>query len=230
MNSEPEDGVLILGVGGQLGRELYRVYPRAITISHYPEAEDFLDVRNEDKVKEFISRHRPSLVINAAAMTNVDRCQADHQLAYETNTMYLKYIAKEAQQCDSTLVKVSTDYVFDGARGKYTESDIPSPINYYGLSKLVGDTFAQICDNHLIVRTSGVYGHSKNFPYYVYSQLRSHQPIQVFGSYYSPIHARNLAIGIKAACDLELRGILNVAGDRISRYDLANSICSEFGI
>ncbi|MEM3844677.1 MAG: sugar nucleotide-binding protein, partial [Candidatus Parvarchaeota archaeon] len=100
----------------------------------------------------------------------------------------------------------------------------------YGMSKLIGDTFALSCDNSLVIRTSGVFGSSKNFPRYVVEKLRRNESVTAVKSFYSPIFSGLLAKAINEIVFSELKGILNIAGERISRKDFALKIADKFGL
>lgn len=217
---------LILGSEGQLGRELLRIFPGAVQAGH--SGEFGIDITNEQKISEFIEVHTPDLIINASAMTNVDKCEDDKNLALQTNGYAVKNIVKNAKMFGSYFVQISTDYVFDGKVGKYKEDSVPNPVNFYGLSKLIGDTFAQCYSGSLIVRTSGVFGHANNFPRFAYNTLRGGKTLNVIDGHYSPIHARSLAKSIGELVKLRTIGIINVSGERISRRELALKLCEMY--
>ena len=224
------ESVLILGAGGQLGSELIKLFPDAVYTHNRMGSENYLSLRDFTSLSRKIREVSPDAVINAAAYTNVDGCERDRETAYMVNGDAVRIIAEEARKAGAYLVQVSTDYVFDGESGNYTEDSFPSPVNYYGLSKLVGDVNARAYDNSLIVRTSGVYGHKNNFPRFVYESLIKKQEIRVMEGYYSPIHASLLAKSIKMLLQKKRKGVLNVSGDRLSRMELALAIAQEFSL
>ena len=149
--------IIIFGAGGQLGRELSYLFPEAQKIFHKDPSGIIYDIGNETFVKKIIESNKPDIIINAAALANVDLCEKDNALAYHTNGESVKALTKYSRANNSLLVHVSTDYVFDGKTGNYHESSIPNPINYYGTSKLIGDIYASSYENSIIVRTSGVF-------------------------------------------------------------------------
>lgn len=167
-------------------------------------------------------------MINAVALANVDLCEKDHRLAFDVNGKSLLSMVNGCRAVSSHLVHVSTDYVFDGSEGHYSESSIPNPINYYGLSKLIGDAYAQSYEETIVVRTSGVSGYSRNYPLYVLETLRKGNPVNAISGFYSPIHARNLALAISDIVKTEFKGLINIAGERVSRYDLAKQNADAF--
>ena len=119
-----------------------------------------VDVADAEAVNEAVAAAAPAWVINAAAMTHVDHCETDERLAFEVNALGARYVARAAGATGARLIHISTDYVFDGAKGApYVESDPPRPLNVYGATKLAGEWFAaDACPHHYIVRTSGLYG------------------------------------------------------------------------
>ncbi|WAI01176.1 dTDP-4-dehydrorhamnose reductase [Methanogenium organophilum] len=157
--------VLILGASGMLGTDLQKVYPDAVCRGHE------LDITDEAAVFSFISDLKPSLVINAAAFTNVDGCEDHEDLAFAVNGEGPGYIAAVCHEVGATLVHYSTDYVFDGSQEPYTESDIPNPINVYGASKLRGErAIMAAMEDYRIIRTSWLFG--QNGPNFVDTMLR----------------------------------------------------------
>lgn len=222
--------VLILGAGGQLGMELAKVFPDALLLSHSTgvhvvNAEDF------HALESIFQSFSPEIVINASAKTNVDGCETNKNEAFEANALAVKNIVTLCRKHSAMLYHISTDYVFDGITGNYTESSLQNPINYYGFSKAIGDAYASCYDHSLIIRTSGVYGHSNNFPKFVHDSLHAGKEVRVIHSYYSPIHARSLAEAINYIIGKhqDLAGTINIAGEKISRVKLAFAIARKFG-
>ncbi len=152
--------VLILGAGGMLGRDLATVFPGARLCGHKD-----LDITDEAAVKAYILAAKPDLVINAAAYTNVDGCEDEPETAFAVNGDAPGYIAAACREAGARLVHYSTDYVFDGSKTEYVESDETNPINVYGASKLRGEqNIAKNMDDYRIIRTSWLFGrHGKNF-------------------------------------------------------------------
>ncbi|MDQ1255099.1 MAG: dTDP-4-dehydrorhamnose reductase [Euryarchaeota archaeon] len=151
---------LILGAGGMLGKDLSTFFPDAVKLTHSE-----LDITDEAQVNSTIEDIRPDVVISAAAYTNVDGCEDNQDLAFNVNGKALEYIAKSCSSVGATLVHYSTDYVFDGSRNEYVESDVTNPINVYGESKLLGEkNIIENMKDYRIIRTSWLFGlHGKNF-------------------------------------------------------------------
>lgn len=198
--------------------------PGSIGTSRKESSGVLLDLNNSSAIEDLILKEMPDVVINSAAQTNVDECENNRNAAYSINAKAVRNMARACSVTGSYFIHVSTDYVFDGEKGNYLEDDIPNPINYYGISKAIGEAYALSYDDSLVIRTSGVYGVKMNFPLYVAKTLRENGTVSCIDSYYSPIHAKMLAEAIKELIYKRVYGILNVSGDRISRYDLALKI------
>ena len=171
----------------------------------------------------------PDVVINTVAVTDVDLCEKDKKYAYSINAEAVKHIARAAKAINAYFIHISTDYVFDGSKGLYNELDTPNPINYYGLTKLLGDAYALSYDYSLVIRTSGVFL-NKGFPSFVVKQLREGKTVNAFKGYYSPISAFKLAESIANLVKMKKTGILNVAGERVSRYEFAMKIAEIYNL
>ncbi len=222
--------IAVIGGEGQLGRELVKVLPDALPLTHTGRTGYQIDIADPGSVRRVMDVIDPEIIINAAAMTNVDLCEENKDLAFRVNGEAVRFLVREARKRGATFIQISTDYIFDGEQGNYSEKATPNPINYYGISKLIGESYALSYEKTIVVRTSGVFGHARNFPLFVLSELRKGNSISVHKSYYSPIHARNLALSIRELLHSDILGIINIAGERISRYDLAVAIAKTFSL
>jgi len=162
MAQEPR--ILLLGAGGQVGRELQASFAGfgELTAADRKSA----DLAVPEQLRELVRRVRPQVILNAAAYTAVDRAEFEADLAMKINAHAPAVLAEEALRCNALLVHYSTDYVFDGTKdGPWVETDTPNPVNQYGASKLAGErAIAESGARHLIFRTSWVYGpHGRNF-------------------------------------------------------------------
>jgi len=224
--------ILIFGASGQLGLELSKILQGdLIKVYNSNEIEDGykLDLINFSMVEDFILKKKPDIIINTAAITDVDKCETKKDIAYKVNAEAVKHIVRAARVIEAYFIQISTDYVFDGQKGLYKEEDLPNPINYYGLTKLLGDTYALSYDDALVIRTSGIF-RNKGFPIYVYKTLKENKEVNAFRGYYSPISARKLAEAINEIIQYRKTGIINIAGERISRYELALKIKEKFNL
>jgi len=153
--------ILLIGSRGQIGWELRRaLLPIGELLTPERSA---LDLSDKTRTRSIIREIQPDLIVNAAAYTAVDGAEREPQLAMAINGVAPRVLAEEADRLGSALIHYSTDYVFDGKKGKpYTEKDPPNPLNVYGESKLAGEAAIQeVGGAFLIIRTSWVYGHRR---------------------------------------------------------------------
>lgn len=160
----PEPTILVTGVNGQVGFELLRSLQglgRVVACDR-----SVLDLSDLDRVRSVVRELKPSIIVNPAAYTAVDKAETDVDAARRLNAEVPRAFAEEAARLGAALVHYSTDYVFDGTKeGAYVETDATNPQNVYGLTKLEGEqAIAATGCAHLILRTSWVYGRrGKNF-------------------------------------------------------------------
>ncbi len=150
--------ILLFGAGGQLGMDIQRVFNPHHDVIAVDQSD--CDIRNFADVEKLLMRHKPDAVINSAGMTDVPACETQDQDAFAVNALGAKNIAKACFSVRSKLLHISTDYVFDGQKkSPYIETDIPNPVNTYGISKLTGEFYIKAYhDQYWIVRSSGLYG------------------------------------------------------------------------
>ncbi len=222
---------LLIGGSGQLGTELKRKFPDALVTYRTKEVPGGvkLDLADFVSLEDLILKTRPSLVINTAAFTDVDACEVRREEAWKVNGEAVRHLIRAARVVEAHVIHVSTDYVFDGSKGNYAETDLPNPVNYYGLTKLTGEIYASSYDDSLVIRTSGVFGWS-GFPALVYRSLKEGREVRAFKGFYSPVSAERLAEAIWELASSYRTGLIHVAGERISRYELARRIAEEFGL
>jgi len=157
-----------------------------------------LDITDAIEVLNLFHKLKPDVVIHTASETNVDKCEKEKEHAWKTNVEGTRNIALASSEVGAKLVYVSTDYVFDGEKGKYEEQDKPNPINYYGVTKLEGENqVIQHCKNYAILRTSVLYGWhpwKQNFATWTINQLKQSKEITVVENHYNtPTLADNRA-------------------------------------
>ncbi|MGB7755389.1 MAG: dTDP-4-dehydrorhamnose reductase [Salinisphaera sp.] len=177
--------ILLLGKNGQVGWELQRALAplgELIALDRHGRGELCGDLTNPRGLRATIRALKPSVIVNAAAYTAVDRAEEEHELATRINADAPAALAEEARALDALLVHYSTDYVFDGSGdAPWLETDIPGPLNHYGASKLAGERHIQNSGcRHLIFRTSWVYAaNGKNFLATMARLMREHEALQV---------------------------------------------------
>jgi dTDP-4-dehydrorhamnose reductase len=191
------------------------------------------DLLDQTGIEDLVKKIAPDVIIHSAALTDVDRCECDKELAYKINVDGTRAVASAAEKAGSFLVYVSTDYVFDGNRGMYREEDKTNPISYYGYTKLLGEQFCSGC----IARTSVIFGSRPargkiNFALWLLSSLKSGRQVRVVtDQFITPTLNNNLAKMVLEVADKRLVGIYNLAGaTRLSRYDFALELAKEFDL
>lgn len=218
--------ILILGSSGQLATSLRGLIDNVVSASRSGEVK--LDLTRNEIICERIFKIKPDIIINAAGMTGVDECERKKQEAYLVNSLSVREVVKYCEKYGARLIQISTDYVFDGRDGNYKEDSIPNPINFYGLTKLIGDAYALSYDDSLVIRTSGVFGSSRNFPLLALGKLENNETVYALKGFYSPIFSGLLAGAIVELMHSKRAGILNVAGERTTRMALAVKIAEKF--
>lgn len=191
--------ILVFGSGGQLGHELMRQsrqrYPDTLGVD-YPEA----DITVIERVAAVFRDFQPALAVNAAAYTNVDGAESEPQLAESINRDGPANIARLCAQYRIPLIHVSTDYVFDGSKGRpYRETDPVSPTGVYGHTKAAGETaLRSILNDHIILRTAWLYSsHGQNFVKTILKLARQKEKIRVVSDQWGcPTSAADLADAI----------------------------------
>jgi dTDP-4-dehydrorhamnose reductase len=195
-----------------------------------------LDLTNTKDILTVIEDTKPDVIVHLAAMTNVDQCEIEKDVALQINAKSTATLAKQATKYGAFLVYVSTDYVFDGEEGMKKESDVPNPIGYYGRSKLEGELAVQnLSSNWCIARTSTPYGFHpkrKSFPLFVAENLVAQKVISVITDQYtSPTYVQNLSKMLIEIASRKIQGIFHLAGStRISRYDMALMVAEKLGL
>ena len=208
--------IMLTGCNGQLGRAVQDIYKGEaeffLTDMIELDGADILDITDEAAVMEYVGRVRPDVIVNCAAYTNVDGCEKNEELAYQANAIGPKNLAMAAKTCESVLVHISTDYVFNGRATKpILESDAPDPVSAYGLTKLAGEQFVTAgCDRYFILRTAWLYGDGKNFVRTMLSLSETHDEVSVVCDQFgSPTSAVELARVIKHLLTTDAYGIYN---------------------
>lgn len=197
-----------------------------------------LDITQPAAVLEAFRRARPDVVLHAAAMTNVDACEERPAQAEQLNVRGAESVARAAHAVGAWLIALSTDYVFDGARGRYTEEDRPNPLGVYARTKWLGEqAVAAHCPRATVVRTT-LYGWNaqpkQSFAERALEGVSGGQSgggVTAFTDmFWSPILANDLADALVALIKQPTPGIFHVAGrERVSRYEFARAVAVTFG-
>jgi dTDP-4-dehydrorhamnose reductase len=190
-----------------------------------------LDLMDDSSLIDAVRDSQPEVIIHTAAMTDVDLCETNKKLAYRMNVLGTKTLAEAARNIGAFIVYASTDYVFDGSRGMYKEEDATDPVNYYGYSKLCGESH---CD--AVARTCVIYGSRTasgkvNFALWILERLRRGEAVKVVTDQcITPTLNTNLSLMALELAERKLDGLYHLAGStRISRYDFAVELARTFG-
>jgi dTDP-4-dehydrorhamnose reductase len=153
--------IAVIGANGQLGTDVTAAFT-ANRDSVHGLTHSEIEISNPDSVSAVIEGIRPDVIVNTAAMHQVDDCERDPGKAFAVNALGAKNLATAARKVGAVLMHVSTDYVFDGAKGQpYVEDDNPLPLNAYGITKLAAEHFVRAtADRYFVIRSSGLYGTS----------------------------------------------------------------------
>lgn len=234
--------MLIIGASGLVGGHLYREGGRRgheITGTYYKHAAEklyFFDATDKQLVKEEIRKFNPEVIIYPAAKPYVDYCELNPEETYAVNVEAVRNVVCEAVARKILFVYFSSDYVFDGCCGPYTEEDKINPISVYGRQKAECEKMIQeACSKYIIIRTTGVYGwesEQKNFVASLIRRTRNGEavivPADQFGS---PTYAPDLARAVFDLIENKALGIYNVSGPEVmNRYDFARLIASVFDL
>jgi dTDP-4-dehydrorhamnose reductase len=222
---------LVTGGAGQLGSALQGVLG--------DETEAFgheLDIGESAAVEGALRQFRPDVVFNAAAFTQVDRCEREPRLAHRENALAPEALATVCAELGVRLVHLSTDYVFSGEGDRpWRENDAPAPRSVYGRTKLEGEARVQaVLPEALIVRTSWVYGRGRNFVAAILAQVNADgtdTPIRVVDDQYGrPTRAHDLAAGLVALVEGGAHGLYHLAGTgEATWWDLAREALDAAG-
>lgn len=195
-----------------------------------------LDLSNLARLELQVRQLAPDLIVNAAGLTDVDRCEANPQLATLVNSELAGNVATVAERIGAGLIHISTDHLFSGDQEWRTEADLTSPLNEYARSKLLGETLVrEACSRALVVRTNFFgWGHAgrRSFSDWIVYSLRAGKTIPLFDDvYFTPILADILAQAAHDLAALGASGIFNITGDqRVSKYEFGCRLANRFGL
>ena len=234
--------ILITGSNGLLGQKLVLLLSqnpdiqliatsRGINRMDFTDAYNYqeMDITNAKQVAEVIEKVRPDAIIHTAAMTNVDQCEGEKDLCWAMNVKALEYLVEACEKYDIFLCHLSTDFVFDGESGPYSEEDKPSPISFYGWSKYAAEEIVKRSKcAWSIVRTVLVYGITNdmsrsNIILWVKNSLEAQKPIRVVTDQLrTPTLAEDLAMGCCLIVNQKAEGIFHISGkDFLTPYEMA---------
>lgn len=243
--------ILITGANGLLGQKLVELLVQQSTVdliatakgeNRLPNSAGYryvsLDITNSGEVHTVFETYQPDVVIHTAAMTNVDTCETDQTGCELLNVTAVAYLIEACQKHDTFLCHLSTDFIFDGTDGPYTEEAIPNPISVYGASKLRAEKLLETSSiRWAIARTVLVFGivsdmSRTNIILWVKKSLEEGKQINVVTDQFrTPTLAEDLAMGCWLIAHKEAQGIFNISGsDFLTPYEMAIKTANFYGL
>lgn len=240
--------ILLIGSNGMLGQRLSATFQKFENIelmcvsaeeqSSIPNVQyKQLDITQKNHVREIILNFFPDYVINTAAFTNVDKSETERETAWKVNVNGVENIALYSWTVDAHLIHISTDYIFDGKAGPYTENDKPNPIGYYGRSKLAAENSIRTSGvRFTIVRTNILYGPVKygrpDFVKWVIDSLSGGNNIRIVTDQIgNPTYIDDLVDALNKIIEFKKEGIYNIGGmEFLSRFDFTTRIAKFFDL
>jgi dTDP-4-dehydrorhamnose reductase len=228
--------VVVVGGNGQLGIDIASAFSdRGDTVASLTHAD--IELSNLDSVRSRLSSTPADIVVNTAAMHHVEKCEEQPDKAFAVNAIGARNLALVTRELASVLVHISTDYVFDGAKGKpYREDDVPLPVNIYGNSKLAGEFLVRTVNpRHFVLRTSALYGKhpcrakgGQNFVELMLRLGRERGGVRVVDTeFVSPTSTKDLARQVVALSGCDEFGLYHATGEgSCSWYEYAKEIYS----
>jgi len=226
--------ILITGANGQLAKEFQqslKEYEYQVTALD----KEKLDISDPDSIKTAFSQYTPDIVLNCAAYNFVDKAEEDFDTAYKVNALGVKNLASMCKKNNTLLIHYSSDYVFDGEKKDfYSEEDAPNPINSYGKTKLLGETFLrEETDNFLLFRVSWVFGEGKqNFLYKLLEWAKKNRVLKIVYDQISvPTFTKDIVSLTMLAIMKGMRGVYHLTNSGYaSRYEVARYYIERLGL
>ncbi|HAK79355.1 MAG TPA: NAD(P)-dependent oxidoreductase [Runella sp.] len=243
--------ILVTGSNGLLGQKLVelltqqsetKVIATARGENRLPFKEGYdyfsMDITKPEEVASVIQKTMPDVIIHGAAMTNVDQCEFEKETCWAQNVKAVEYMVEACRKHDIFLCHVSTDFIFDGAAGPYTEEGEANPLSFYGWSKYAAEKVVQHSGiRWAIARTVLVYGIAfdmsrSNIILWVKKSLEEGKNIKVVTDQWrTPTLAEDLAMGCFLIADKEAEGVFNISGkDLLTPYEMAMMTADYFGL
>lgn len=209
----------------------YSIFPTDLNCNF-----ELLDITNKLEVDYIIGNFQPDVIINTAGVTKPDDCEKDNIECWRTNVEGVKNLVDISNKLDCHLVHFSTDFIFSGDQGMYSETDLPNPQNFYAKSKLESEQIViSKSKNYSIIRTVLVYGYSEylqksNILLWVKNSLEQKKAIKVVSDQYrTPTLVEDLAKAAIVIAEKKLEGVYHISGDNyLSVYELALKIADVF--
>ncbi len=196
-----------------------------------------VDISSSKEVKKLFKDFCPDIIINSAAYTNVDGCETEKELSWSINVTGVENLVKYGRIYEAHLIHISSDYIFDGESGPYTEDEIPNPISHYGKEKLAGENaILSGRIKHSIIRTNVLYGSTQfgrpDFVKWVFDSLSENKNIRIVKDQINnPTYIDDLSSAISKIIEFDKRGIFNIGGaELLSRLEFTYKIAEYFNL
>jgi dTDP-4-dehydrorhamnose reductase len=240
--------ILLTGANGLLGQkttELFRhesAHHLILTDLHEnafdPNGFDYfpMDITKKEEVKDAVKKYMPDIIINCAAFTNVDGCETERELSWKVNVDAVKHFIIASRINSTKIIHISTDYIFDGKSGNYSETSKPNPLSYYGKSKLAAEN-ALITSgiDCAIIRTMIIYGTGKNlrpnFAIWLINMLSENNTVRIVDDQFGmPTMVDDLGWALVKMVNLDKSGIYHICGSEyMNRHEFAVRLAGVFG-
>src|SRR5437763_2161080 len=228
--------MMMVGAEGRLGAAVAREYERAVSVKAFARSQ--LELGKLDQVRSTLSETEFDLLINCAALTNVDYCESHRNEAFLINAQAPRLLAEICSAKRARLIHISTDYVFDGKQNTpYIEEDPPAPLSIYAESKLAGEEeLLRVPQNNLVVRLSWVFGPDKpSFIDQIIQRARENETVTaVADKFSSPTYTIDVASWLRLAINENANGILHLANSGGCSWQewaqYALDVCRSLGI
>tara|TARA_B110000467_G_C18337122_1_gene499077 strand:- start:2186 stop:3061 length:876 start_codon:yes stop_codon:yes gene_type:complete len=229
------NNVLVLG-NGFLGENIINEFKnngiQAIG-TNYNKNGIYVDITNMDSIISCVEKYSPKIIINCAANVNVDELENNEELAISINAKGAENIAKVCNDNKIRLLHISSDGIFDGKQGMYTEEDVANPINVYAKSKILGEKLiSKNLENYLIIRTNfyGFHNQKKFLFNWALSKLKNNEEIIGFTDiFFNPLEVTNLSKMIYELSEKKICGILNLSSNEVfTKFEFIKKISEVF--
>jgi dTDP-4-dehydrorhamnose reductase len=240
--------ILITGANGMLGQRACSFYSKRENIQllgsdinekPFVSGIEYIkgDLTNREQIKNIIFDFCPDFIVNTAAFTNVDLSETERETAWKVNVKGVEYLSEASRVIDAYIIHFSTDYIFDGTNGPYSENAKPNPLGYYARTKLASENALKISGTlNTILRTNVLYGAMLNcktdFVRWLIDSLKEGKQIEVVTDQINnPTFVDDLVQGISKVIEFRKQGIYNIGGrEFLSRFEFSQRIADYFNL
>ena len=236
--------IMVIGIEGMLGHTFLNVASKDYDVvgtyfgSKFKQkfqkfSTEELDITNKKSVDSIVKKHMPDMIVNCAAVTDVDFCESHPKIAEAVHVDGTKFLSEAADAICTKFVHLSTDFIFDGRKGCYTEEDSPNPLGVYAKTKYEGEKV--VSKNGIIGRTC-IYGwniqNKQSIVEWIINKLMNSKSVSLFvDSFFSPIYTGDFSRIILEMFEKKLKGIYHVAGsEKISKYKFGLKVAKVFNL